>query len=258
MKDKSVGKFEDPDLVPVMNMVCCLIPLVLYSATWITYGQITVLRGASGSANAGQRNLEEQKKLRLVAVLTKGSITLMAGREVAAVVMPEDPTTGTKGRIDIPHASLRMTDIEKNMQTGCPSPPDATFDDCKYWGFMATYVNVCFANPSGQVKVPDLKAFNMALRRIKDVAQENFEGQLDDIDMLNIKAEDDIPYCQLIGLMDFSRMRDFDYDWTVDQDFNNKVQDLIRRGVTDPFLEPKQWNDAMRKQLLFPIVGFVN
>ncbi len=257
MKTKEVGKFEDPDLVPIMNLVCVLIPLVLFTATWIAFGQITVLRGAQGSASKAQR-AEEQKKLRLVAILTKGSITLMASREIAAVVMPEDPTTGTKGRAEIPHQSLRISDIEKNMQTACPSPPDAKFDDCAYWGYMHKFVEICYSNAQGQVRVPDLKQFNMILRRIKEQAKQNFEDALDDVDQINIKSEDDIPYCQMIGLMDFGRFNEFAFDWSADKEFNNRVEELIRKGVTDPFLDPKQWNEAMRKALLFPIVGFVN
>ena len=144
------------------------------------------------------------------------------------------------------------------MQTSCPSPPEAKFDDCKFWGYMANFTQICFQNPQGQIKVPDLKAFNLALRRIKELAVQTYENQLDDIDMINIKSEDDIPYCVLIGLMDFARMRDFDYDWTMDKDFNDRVTEMLSKGITDPFLEPKQWNDAMRKQLLFPIIGFVN
>ena len=44
-KNRQVGQFEDPDLVPVMNMVCVLIPLMLWITTWATFGQITASGG---------------------------------------------------------------------------------------------------------------------------------------------------------------------------------------------------------------------
>ena len=36
------------------------------------------------------------------------------------------------------------------------------------------------------------------------------------------------------------------------------MKNAIANGVTDPFLDPKSWNDQMEKELLFPVVGFVN
>jgi hypothetical protein len=58
--------------------------------------------------------------------------------------------------------------------------------------------------------------------------------------------------------MDFSRLRSFDYDWTTDEEFKAGVDEAVKKGVQDPFLDPKTWNDAMVRELLFPVVGFVN
>jgi hypothetical protein len=254
---KDTGAYEDPDLVPVMNLVCVLIPLMLWVTTWVTFGQITVLRGSEGGA-AKARQSEEQKKLRLVAVLTKGSITLMAGRDVSAEVMPEDVATGTKGRIDIPHRSLTLDDIRKEQQSCQPPADPREFNDCAYWGYMASFVSICWQNPAGAVKVPDLRSVNKNLRSIKDRVASAFGDRLDDKDQLNIKSEDDIPYCQLVGIMDFARMRSFDFNWVKDETFMQGVTEAIAKGVTDPFLDPKSWTEAMEKELLFPIVGFVN
>jgi hypothetical protein len=254
---KDVGQYEDPDLVPIMNLVCVLIPLMLWVTTWVTFGQITVLRGSEGGSAKGRQS-EEIKRLRLVAILTKGSITLMAGRDVAADVMPEDASTGTKGRIDIPHKSMSLDDIRKAGQSCQPPADPREFNDCAYWVYLEKFVSICWKNPAGVVKVPDLKMVNISLRGIKDRVAQAYGDRLDDKDQLNIKSEDDIPYCQLVGIMDFSRLRTFDFNWVKDETFMQGVQEAIAKGVQDPFLDPKSWNDAMQKELLFPVVGFVN
>lgn len=256
-KKANLGQFEDPDLVPIMNLVCVLIPLVLWTTTWVTFGQITVLRGAEGGQSKGRQS-DEQKKLRLVAIVTKGSLTLMAGRDVSNEVMPEDVATGTKGRIDLPHRALSIADIQKERQSCQPPADPKAFNDCAYWAYMEKFVKICYENPQGQVKVPDLKAFNINLGQIKDRAVQMFSDRLDDKDQINIKSEDDIPYCQLIGIMDFSRLRSFDFDWTMDEEFKGGVDEAVKKGVQDPFLDPKTWNEAMSRELLFPVVGFVN
>ena len=107
------GGYEDPDLVPVMNLVCVLIPLMLWVTTWFTFGQITVTRG-SGGGKPG--TTDEETKLRLVAVLTSNSITLMADRRISADVLPEDSATGTKGRVDIPHLRLGLEEIRQRAR----------------------------------------------------------------------------------------------------------------------------------------------
>ena len=254
---RQTGQYEDPDLVPIMNLVCVLIPLMLWVTTWVTFGQITVLRGAEGGASKGRQN-EEMKKLRLVAVLTKGSITLMAGRDVSQDVMPEDAATGTKGRIDIPHRAMTLQDIVKEKQSCQPPADPKDFNDCSYYSYLEKFVLICWKNPSGVVKVPDLKLLSISLQTVKDRVLQAFGDRLDDKDQINIKSEDDIPYCQLVGIMDFTRLRAFDYNWTEDENFMTGVKEAIAKGVTDPFLDPKTWNDAMKKELLFPIVGFVN
>ena len=257
LKKRDPGAYEDPDLVPVMNLVCVLIPLMLWITTWVTFGQITVLRGAEGGSSKGRQS-EEQKKLRLVAILTKGSITLMAGRDVAQEVMPEDAATGTTGRVDLPHKAVSLDDIRGEFSTCQPPADPREFNECAYWGYLEKFVSICWKNPAGQVKIPDLKGLNINLRNIKDRVASAFGKQLDDKDQINIKSEDDIPYCQLVGIMDFSRFRSFDFDWQKDPTFLEGVQEAIEGGATDPFLDPKSWNEQMEKELLFPVVGFVN
>ncbi|MBI5488618.1 MAG: hypothetical protein HY905_14890 [Deltaproteobacteria bacterium] len=250
-----VGGYEDPDLVPVMNLVCVLIPLMLWVTTWFTFGEITVTRGGRGTGDNG--TTDQEAKLRLVAVLTQGSITLMADRRVSADVMPEETATGTKGRVDIPHLGLTMEEIRQHSRE-CTPAADADFDECSYWRYLEKFVGVCHRDPAGAVKVPDLRAFNLALRGIKDRVQALFPDGMDDRDQLSVKSEDGVPYCGVVALMDFARLRRFELDWRTDEAFAAGVRDALEHGAVDPLLDPARWNDAMRRELLFPIVSFVD
>jgi len=256
MKDKdAAGRFEEPELVPVMNLLCVLIPLVLWMTTWVAFGQITAQRARNipGGTAPGER----EQKLRLVAVLSHGSITLLADRAVAPDVMPEDAATGTKGRVTIPHRTLSLEDVRTARASCRPAADAADFDDCPYWTYLGRFMDICYDRPQGAVKVPDLKALNLALRAIKDRVGARFPRELDDQHQLSFKSEDGVPYCQLIGLMDFSRLRRFEFDWSRDVDFRAGVDEALSSGVVDPLLEPDSWNEAMRRELLFPIVSFV-
>jgi hypothetical protein len=57
--------------------------------------------------------------------------------------------------------------------------------------------------------------------------------------------------------MDFARLRRFDLDWNRDVEFRAGVDKALGRGVVAPLLQPASWNDAMRRELLFPILSFV-
>jgi hypothetical protein len=227
---------------------------MLWVTTWFTFGQITVTRGSRG--NDGNGPTDEQAKLRLVALLTSNSITLMADRRLSAEVMPEDSATGTKGRVDIPHLRLGLEEIRQRARD-CIPEAGSEFDECAYWRYQEQFVGTCHGEAS-TAKVPDLRAFHLALRGIKDRVQAKLAETPEDRDQIHLKSEDGVPYCELVALMDFARMRRFEFDWRQDEDFSAGVRDGLERGVADPLLEPALWNDAMRRELLFPIVAFVD
>ena len=248
------GSYEDPDLVPVMNLVCVLIPLMLWITTWFTFGQITVTRGSSGPGGGGPT--DEETKLRLVAVLTSNSITLMADRRISADVLPEDSATGTKGRVDIPHLRVGLEEIRRHARE-CVPEAGSDFDECAYWRYQEKFVGLCHGEGS-TARVPDLRAFHLALRDVKDRVLARLAEGPQDRDQLNVKSEDGVPYCEVVALMDFARLRRFDFDWRQDEEFAAGVREGLERGAQDPLLDPTLWNDAMRRELLFPIVAFVD
>jgi Ca-activated chloride channel family protein len=200
--------------------------------------------------------------LRLVVILTKGSIHLMASRRVAAEVMPGEATaTGVRGRIDIPHRTQRVRDAEAERPAACAAPAvPGEFDDCAYLEYLGELLRSCYGNPEGPVMVPDLEAFSIALGEIQDRASQAFGDGLGDIDAINFEVEDDIPFCQVVALIDFSRFRDFAYDWTADAEFRAGVDEAVAKGldgVSDVLFEPTVWTAAMRRRLLFPVWGLV-
>ncbi|MBI5502590.1 MAG: hypothetical protein HY907_20260 [Deltaproteobacteria bacterium] len=221
------------------------------------FAAITFFRGDERRA-AGGGAAEELVDLRLVLILTEGSMTLMTARDVSAAVMPEDPATGTKGRIDIPHVALSAADVERDRLAACPSPPDADFDDCAYWTYMAEVLSSCFGGPAAQVKVPDLRTLNLALRGIAERADAAYPDDLADRWQLNIKAEDDIPLCPLVGILDAARFRNPTFDWTADPAFQARYDQLLAQDVLDPLLDPSSFAPDLRSSLLFPVIGFVN
>ena len=247
------GRFEDPDLVPVMNLVCVLIPLVLWTTTWVAYGQISVTRGSSPQGKTGA---EQPRKLRLVAVLDRGAITLMADRAAVAKVFPESTDGTTGGRIDLRRRPTTLEAIGRERAACTPPADPAAFDDCAYWHYVERFARICYENPAGTVQLPDLKAFHEALVGIRDRVESQLGG-VDDGWVINVKTADDVPYCEVVALMDFARLRRFDYDWTADEEFQAGVDEALRHGVPDPLQTPDAWSDAMERQLLFPVVQIV-
>ena len=197
-------------------------------------------------------------RLRLVAILTKESMTVMAGRDVASAVIPEDPVTGTSGRIDIPHLPLDAATIEWKRAEACPTPTGAEFDECAHWTYMAEFFASCFDPAAGAAKVPDLRALHLALRGIAERADAAFPDGPADRWLIDVKSEDDIPLCRLVGILDFARFRDFAFDWPANAAFRARYDELLASGARDPLLDPVAWSDELRPAFLFPLVGFVN
>lgn len=254
-KKGDTGRFEDPDLVPVMNLVCVLIPLVLWTTTWVAYGQITVTRG--GTSQRGSAGGEQPKKLRLVAVLDRGAITLLADRAASSRVFPE---AGGKpvGRIDIPRRATTLEAIGRERAACTPPAAPGGFDDCAYWQYVERFVRICYEDPGGVVPLPDLKRFHEELAGIRDRVETQLGDEVDDGRVLHVKTADDVPYCEVVALMDFARLRRFDLDWSADEQFQAGVDEALRHGVVDPLQAPSAWNEVMERELLFPIVQFVD
>ncbi|MBI5487401.1 MAG: hypothetical protein HY905_08715 [Deltaproteobacteria bacterium] len=218
-------------------------------------GTVTLL--PAGSADWPGAGHPSTVRLRLAARVSADAVTLHVARELAADLLPDDPTVGLKGSIRIAHQRMTVQDVEKEAQ-GCrpPSAPPA-FDDCAYWTYLESYLRECAGESQGPAEVPDLKTFNLQLRAIAERAALAFGDRITDGHVITLQVQDEVPYCQVVALLDFARFVSFSFDWTTDEPFANAVTESMHKGVNDPMLEPPTWNEAMARQLLFPIVRFL-
>jgi hypothetical protein len=195
--------------------------------------------------------------LRLVAVVLRdGRITLMASREFAAEVIPAAAGTEWTGRIDLPNLRMSSAEVPAVREAACSVDDEdgLDFDACAYWTYVEQLLGVAGGEADSPVPIPDLPALGEALRGIEDRALAAFGDRVVDAHAIAIKAEDDVPFWMLAAIMDFARFRAFSYDWRSDEPFASEVARLRSRGVSDPLWDPVSWNDAMRSDLLFPIV----
>ena len=69
MKRRSIPSYEGDPLIPIMNLVCMLIPLLLYGAVFIRYMTLTVNAPKITSAPA-QQQPEQNEALNLTVMIT--------------------------------------------------------------------------------------------------------------------------------------------------------------------------------------------
>lgn len=105
---------EEPDLIPVMNLVCLLIPFLLLTATFIQYAVISAsaprLNPVPGTPPAATRPLELT-----VLVTDQGFRITAAGRSLGPAEVdagetssPTVPMTRRDGRSDYDYPSLQL------------------------------------------------------------------------------------------------------------------------------------------------------
>lgn len=216
--------------------------------------------GESGAAPAAPsaRALEEAVSLGLVVILTKGAMTVMVGRDVTADVLPEDPATGTRGRADIPHLRLSADEVAQQRTAACSPPAGEGGAACVYLTYLASVFDSCFEGAAGPVKVPDLLRLNVVLGELAGRIDAAYPGGLADRWQIKVKSEDDIPVCQLVGVLDVVRFRDLGFDWTADAAFRSRCDELRSQGVQDPLSEPVSFDPALRSAFLFPAIVLVD
>jgi biopolymer transport protein ExbD len=106
---------EEPNLIPVMNLVCLLIPFLLLTATFIQYAVI----GASAprlNPVPGQPPAETRPLELTVLVTDQGfrltsagrSLGPLAGADASRAASPTVPKTTRGGRADYDYSSLQL------------------------------------------------------------------------------------------------------------------------------------------------------
>jgi len=180
--DKTVGRFEDPDLVPVMNLVCVLIPLVPLEHDLAGFRAVTTVRGQRSGRRACRGSTEEAPPGRR----SHPEVDHADGGSLGKPeVMPPDAETGTTGRVSIPHVEPDdgghpAAGGVVQQRSGC------AVRRLRVLALRRRSSASGWEDPAGVVQVPDLKAFNLALRGIHDRTATAFPGGLADQSQLNV------------------------------------------------------------------------
>jgi biopolymer transport protein ExbD len=116
MRKKQIDKGpEDPDLIPIMNLVCLLIPFLLLTATFVQYAVINV-NAPRFNQSASQAPPPDRLPLNLTVLVTDQGFTITArgqnlgagavGIDASANAGPTIPKKRISGKMDYDFAEL--------------------------------------------------------------------------------------------------------------------------------------------------------
>ncbi len=114
-KSKFVEEVEDINLIPIMNLVLCLIPLVLFKTQLVKIGMVNVSAPKVGPASTKQPEEDKDKKpLGLTVALSKEGFLLKAtGADLSAVFEGQGDASGVKIPMKTEDYSKKDGDVEK-------------------------------------------------------------------------------------------------------------------------------------------------
>ena len=114
-KSKFVEEVEDINLIPIMNLVLCLIPLVLFKTQLVKIGMVNVSAPKVGPASTKQPEEDKDKKpLGLTVALSKEGFLLKAtGAYLSAVFEGQGDASGVKIPMKTEDYSKKDGDVEK-------------------------------------------------------------------------------------------------------------------------------------------------
>lgn len=113
-KSKFVEQVEDINLVPIMNLVLCLIPLVLFKTQLVKIGMVNVSAPKVGPASSQkQEEDKDTKPLGLTVALSKDGFLLKATGADLSAYFGEGDATGVKIPMKAEQYSNKNGDVEK-------------------------------------------------------------------------------------------------------------------------------------------------
>jgi len=114
-KSKFVEEVEDINLIPIMNLVLCLIPLVLFKTQLVKIGMVNVSAPKVGPASTKkQEEDKEQKPLGLTVALSKDGFLLKAtGADLSTIFEGQGDSNGVKIAMKTEDYSNKDGDVEK-------------------------------------------------------------------------------------------------------------------------------------------------
>ena len=114
-KSKFVEQVEDINLIPIMNLVLCLIPLVLFKTQLVKIGMVNVSAPKVGPASTKPQEEDKDKKpLGLTVALGKDGFLLKAtGADLATVFGVQADANGVKIPMKSEEYTNKNGDVEK-------------------------------------------------------------------------------------------------------------------------------------------------
>jgi hypothetical protein len=114
-KSKFVEQVEDINLIPIMNLVLCLIPLVLFKTQLVKIGMINVSAPKVGPASTKPQEEDKDKKpLGLTVALSKDGFLLKAtGADLSTVFEGQGDASGVKIPMKADDYSNKDGDVKK-------------------------------------------------------------------------------------------------------------------------------------------------
>ena len=114
-KSKFVEEVEDINLVPIMNLVLCLIPLVLFKTQLVKIGMVNVSAPKVGPASTKPQEEDKDKKpLGLTVALSKDGFILKAtGADLSTIFEGQGDASGVKIPMKAEEYSNKDGDVEK-------------------------------------------------------------------------------------------------------------------------------------------------
>lgn len=99
MKRRELGGYEGDPLIPILNLVCMLIPLLLYGAVFLRFMTIEV--NSPRMSNVPQQQPEQNEKLNLTVMITDQGFTFKVNPKFRLPWMSMSTETASAGP-DIP------------------------------------------------------------------------------------------------------------------------------------------------------------
>lgn len=190
------------DLKPVMNLMVCLIPMLLYSAQFIKFAAINITKASSGTGSPSEQNPDEEKKPPLKLRI---KITSEGFKVEGALILDEEKVNASPGDdgsgsfqpvelYDIPvnvDLSKEAVDLIRNeyKSRGQQTPTDVEEMIRKVYSY-------------------DYVQLNSKIDLIKQAVQNGGGGNaFDKHDQIIIASEGDVPFELLVQTMDSVRCK---------------------------------------------------
>lgn len=198
-KKKGINdKLEDLNLVPIMNLVVCLIPMVLLGTALVKVGVINVNAPNFGMGKSSEEKEDEKKPLNLTLLIGEKGLMIKASIPLSAIIKPTDGVEVSESGITIREKNpFKLVDVQVGK-------------------------NETVKKPFYHFNYPVLYSL---LAQIKDGVKEQYPKDT----VIKLGVDANIPVKHIIETMDSIRFRLEKDSYTTEEDFMEaavKYEDL--------------------------------